>query len=1187
MAAHNHEISIWQWNCRGFQGKKSNLQLHIQNLEVKPDIITIQEPMGPVSLTGYKAISQKYIPRKTGMTATLVSNQLTAIQHEFDNSAADYTLTEIIPAKKEQVSLYVLNVYSSPKDQSREVTALLESTTQLAKKGQLVITGDFNAPHVEWGYHKSFKKGNILWNKIQELGLSLLNDPHTATRTGNSISRDTTPDLTLAKNVKNPVWRNTGADLNSDHYILATTLRTESSKKSWKRTKFTDWDKFRKERNQTAPPEIEDIEDWVKSICKSVDSHTSEIPTDAEHCNLDSRLAHMWEARNSLMKRWKRQRLNKRLRSRIAKLESEIERHARQLTQQEWYQTCDSLNGQLGNKKTWHLLRHLLDPTQSKSAAQGQLAAIIHQYPGDGQDFLDLLRKKYLNTADDGETSPQYSGRPNVQLDEPFTDAEVWAALGQLRTTSAAGPDLITNKALRNLDMKSVTALTDYINVCWEAGLIPSSWKHAKVIFIPKPNKKFNVDNLRPISLTSCLGKLMEHVVLNRLRDYTEDHDLMPYSMVGFRRGLSTQDVMLQLSRDILDPSIKSTRAILGLDLKKAFDNVSHNTILKHLADLNPGERAYNYVKAFLENRTVEITIGPLKSNPIRLGNRGTPQGAVLSPFLFNLALIKLPERLNAIENIHHTLYADDVTIWTNRGSEGQIEEALQAAADTVEEEARRAGLECSQPKSELLVLRRSKKPEDKIPIDIKIQGQNIEEVENIRVLGLHISNTPSNIAALGRLESSVHQVARMIRRIANKRRGMEEHDLHKLLQAFVITKITYAFPYLRLKKAEEQKIDILIRHAYKTALGLPKFTANEKLLALGVHNTFSELKEAHLTTQTARLSSTPPGRMILDRLGIEGEPMADHPGPVPGYIRKKIRIKPLPKNMNPQTQQGRREARARAMHRHLQRLQDVIYVDAANYQDSRHRFAICGVPHPRDSDAATPLIAATVFTKNAETAEEAAIAAAIAFTEATTIVSDSKYAITNYAKGRISLTARNILENVAETSPLREIDLVWVPAHAGNPGNEAAHAQARVRAGRAVDSPIPEATGEPLTSYHDHTTHFKLRRRKFPPPHRSLSREQQVAWRRLQTDSFPNPNVYSHIFAQISSPNCRFCGEKATLDHMIWDCKAHPPPPDLMAAPSLDAWLSVKASDDPDTQVKAVEWAYAVRDLHGLDIAY
>lgn len=75
----------------------------------------------------------------------------------------------------------------------------------------------------------------------------------------------------------------------------------------------------------------------------------------------------------------------------------------------------------------------------------------------------------------------------------------------------------------------------------------------------------------------------------------------------------------------------------------------------------------------------------------------------------------------------------------------------------------------------------------------------------------------------------------------------MKEQYLRKLLHAFVISKVTYAFPHLHLKKAEEQNIDTLIRHAYKTALRLPKFTANETLLALGVHNTFSELKEAHL----------------------------------------------------------------------------------------------------------------------------------------------------------------------------------------------------------------------------------------------------------------------------------------------------------------------------------------------------
>lgn len=122
-------------------------------------------------------------------------------------------------------------------------------------------------------------------------------------------------------------------------------------------------------------------------------------------------------------------------------------------------------------------------------------------------------------------------------------------------------------------------------------------------------------------------------------------------------------------------------------------------------------------MRDLLENRTAEITITPLQSHAIRLGNRAIPQVAVWSPLLFNLALIKLPDRLNAIENIGHTLYADDITIWTNRGSEGQIEEALQAAADTVEEEARRAGLECSHTKSELRVLRRNNNPEDRIPI--------------------------------------------------------------------------------------------------------------------------------------------------------------------------------------------------------------------------------------------------------------------------------------------------------------------------------------------------------------------------------------------------------------------------------------------------------------------------------------
>lgn len=50
-----------------------------------------------------------------------------------------------------------------------------------------------------------------------------------------------------------------------------------------------------------------------------------------------------------------------------------------------------------------------------------------------------------------------------------------------------------------------------------------------------------------------------------------------------------------------------------------------------------------------------------------------------------------------------------------------------------------------------------------------------------------------------------------------------------------------------------------------------------------------------------------------------------------------------------------------------------------------------------------------------------------------TTIVSDSKYAIINFAKDCISLMAINIVENVHKTSPLLDVDMVWVLAHSGN----------------------------------------------------------------------------------------------------------------------------------------------------------
>nr|XP_050038128.1 uncharacterized protein LOC126535279 [Dermacentor andersoni] len=156
----------------------------------------------------------------------------------------------------------------------------------------------------------------------------------------------------------------------------------------------------------------------------------------------------------------------------------------------------------------------------------------------------------------------------------------------------------------------------------------------------------------------------MEHMVLAHLQTYTDAHHLIPHTMIGFRPHLSTHGVLSQLHHDLLDPpTFTDTKALLSLYLHKAFDNVSHLAILTELATINPGSRTYHYIRSFLTARTAKIIVGDLSSPTYALESRGTPQGAVLPPFLFNRALRSLPDNLDRIPGLKHTLYADDVTL--------------------------------------------------------------------------------------------------------------------------------------------------------------------------------------------------------------------------------------------------------------------------------------------------------------------------------------------------------------------------------------------------------------------------------------------------------------------------------------------------------------------------------------------
>ncbi|KAM7290312.1 hypothetical protein ISCGN_026957 [Ixodes scapularis] len=168
-------------------------------------------------------------------------------------------------------------------------------------------------------------------------------------------------------------------------------------------------------------------------------------------------------------------------------------------------------------------------------------------------------------------------------------------------------------------------------------------------------------------------------MVQNRLSPYIEDNGHFPTTMYGFRPHLSTQDVLLQLKEEIID-RLTSThkRCILALDIKGAFDNISHQAILQGLTSIDCGQRTYDYITAFLTGRTATIGIGHLRSNTFKTISKGTPQGSVISPLLFNIAMKDLPPLLQNIPHLRHAIYADDLTLWTPTGSMETLKDLLE-----------------------------------------------------------------------------------------------------------------------------------------------------------------------------------------------------------------------------------------------------------------------------------------------------------------------------------------------------------------------------------------------------------------------------------------------------------------------------------------------------------------------------
>ncbi|XP_065283174.1 uncharacterized protein [Dermacentor albipictus] len=636
---------------------------------------------------------------------TFVRKGITFMEHKMiGRSAIELCTVEVITGKKRKESTFVVNVYSNLSHGQQKFKALFHKASSVAGSNTLIVCGDFNAPSQDWGYHSTTVNGRELMQDATDVGLNLITDLAFPTRIGTSVTRDTTPDLTFVKTdggSREAKWRNTGQELGSDHYMVEVVVLLEGQGNTGiRKHRITDWDAFRKALT-ALQLDITNIEQWAANVVETTEGATKELETDEWIDKMYSRRAHLIEAKQSIKARWQKRRTNRSLRTKIAELNRQIEVHCRMLCTQQWNEACNEADGQMHKGKTWNMLRHLLDETKTKGNQHNNLARTLHKAICEhGEDEVKWrLDAEYLPTTPT-ERHPDYQGNESETLDQDHRTWEVRVALQDLNGRSAAGPDRVTNRALKNLNEASTETLTNFYK-CWQGGRLPKQWKAAKTILIPKQR-------------------------------YLEELELHPNSFIGFRNKLGMQDAMILLKNEIIDDtmSTKDNRAILTLDLQSAFDKI----------------------KDFLTEQTTENCAGDLQLEEKKLGSVGTPQGSVISPLLFNLVMIGLANWLERVAGVRHTIYADDVTLWVPGRSDGHIETTLQEAVNAIEEQLDGSGVICSPAKSELLVIpprgagRKRKNMEVKYErpkITVKTAGgPAIPEVEKIRVLGLLIQRS-------------------------------------------------------------------------------------------------------------------------------------------------------------------------------------------------------------------------------------------------------------------------------------------------------------------------------------------------------------------------------------------------------------------------------------------------------------
>ena len=802
-----NKVSILQWNVQGIRAKYQELSSILNNKKVS--VACLQETLlgnagwqpNPI----YRIEKSPHIGGYQNRGVAILVH--TSLQY---SRVTLYTTLEAVAVTINSNKQYTIcSIYLSPNVNIRkeEVQDLIK---QLPRP--FMLLGDFNAKHQTWNpQNQDDIRGRMIAGLLTEEALGVLGSgepTHYHIQTNNF----STIDLSLcSNNIIRDFEREVDSDLHgSDHfpiYLTSYAYIPQHQTPRWIKEK-ANWSQFTtiaSKMGEVPDAEPKDYYNAIEAIIHG--SATETIPKTDGFFKI--RPVPWWNQNCEHLKR-ERIRAQKRMmqhptvtnRVHYKKLRGLFQRAVKDSQKTSWRKYVTTVNSQTEYGKVWKKIDKIKGKFRPKPAPilkinntyvtePGQVAKeLAAQYATASVKTKNLYPGEYKRVQIRRRQSSfrKRGGHPdNNILNAPFTIQELETQLSQCKDT-APGPDDITVSMIEHLPHQARLTLLKALNKLWEAKQFPDQWrKEIKLPFL-KPGKDPNLPaSYRPISLTSCVCKLLERMVNHRLMWFLERNNVLCPQQSGFRQHRSTVDALMQLTSHIEEGfrNKKHTTAVF-FDLEKAYDTVWRAGILNNLYDIGLRGNLPIFIENFLSAREFCVRVGASHSDFVHQ-NEGLPQGSVLSVTCFALAINDIPKQLSA--GVQGALYVDDFAIFTSAVNLSHSNRIIQTSINKLLEWTKTKGMKFSSEKTVAIKFEKRKKGDEPSLI---MDGQRIKVCESTLYLGLVMDKRLNWRNHIEHLRAKCIPAVNLLKHLSHLSWGADRQTLLQLYTALVKSKLDY-----------------------------------------------------------------------------------------------------------------------------------------------------------------------------------------------------------------------------------------------------------------------------------------------------------------------------------------------------------------------------------------------------------